>query len=322
MKESYHIYDQLFKRLFRTAGKMLIRFINKVFGKNFPLDSKIVFTDPNGIPADGSELEMDLYFTICGETFHIEAQAYDDDMMIRLIEYAFSNVHDKYEKIDSTHARYYMVNQAVVFLKDPDRTKDKLYITLVLPDKCEIEYALPSVSALGYTPKELVENDMEILLPFQIIKLYRQAKNYNQYSEDDKKDFLNAFETMINDIITTLDSLKKDERVTNEEYRIMLEITRKIKEHIYNNIDDIIKQGADRMLNERIILFTEEAEAKGREEGIKEGKAELIKDFAVMMIQDGKPLDEIERYTGKTFEELTEIAASLDKGLVLPKKTP
>ena len=68
----------------------------------------------------------------------------------------------------------------------------------------------------------------------------------------------------------------------------MLEITRKIKEHIYNNIDDIIKQGADRMLNERIILYTEEAEAKGREEGreegIKEGKAELSKGLAVMMI--------------------------------------
>ncbi len=79
------------------------------------------------------------------------------------------------------------------------------------------------------------------------------------------------------------------------------------------------------MLNERIILYTEEAEAKGREEGreegIKEGKAELIKDLAVMMIQDGKTVDEIERYTGKTFEELTEIAASLGKGIVLPKKS-
>ena len=46
----------------------------------------------------------------------------------------------------------------------------------------------------------------------------------------------------------------------------MLEITRKIKEHIYSNIDDINKKGADRMLNERVLLFTEEAEAKGREE--------------------------------------------------------
>ncbi|MBQ5989537.1 MAG: hypothetical protein IJL67_08600 [Oscillospiraceae bacterium] len=317
MKESYHIYDQLFKMLFRTAGIMLIRFINKVFGKNFPLNSKIVFIDPNGVPAEDSELEMDLYFTICGETFHIEAQAYDDDMMIRLIEYAFSNVHDKYEKIDSTHARYHMVDQAVVFLKDFDRTKDKLYITLVLPDKREIEYALPAVRALGYTPKELVENDMEILLPFQILRLYRRAKNYHRRSEEAKKKFLTDFEKMINEIITTLDSLKKDKRVTNEEYRLMLEITRKIKDHIYNNIDDIEKQGADRMLNERIILYTEEAEAKGREEG----KAELIKDLAVMMIKDGKPLDEIERYTGKTFEELTEIAASLGKGLVLPKKS-
>ena len=325
MKESYHIYDQLFKMLFRTAGKMLIRFINQIFGKKFPLNSRIFFTDPNGVPAEGSELEMDLYFTICGETFHIEAQAYDDDMMIRLIEYAFSNVHDKYEKIDSTHARYNMVNQAVVFLKDFDRTKDKLYITLVLPDKREIEYALPAVRALGYTPKELVENDMEILLPFQIIRLYRRAKNYHKHSEEAKKKFLTDFEKMINEIITTLDSLKKDKRVTNEEYRLMLEITRKIKDHIYNNIDDIEKQGADRMLNERIILYTEEAEAKGREEGIKEGikegKAELSKGLAVMMIQDGKPLDEIERYTGKTFGELAEIAASLGKELVLPKKS-
>lgn len=39
------------------------------------------------------------------------------------------------------------------------------------------------------------------------------------------------------------------------------------------------------------------------------------------MIQARKTIDEIERYSGKTFEELSEITASLDKKIILPKKS-
>ena len=43
MSESRKIYDITFKKMFRLSGRMLIRFVNKVFEKNFPLDSEVKF---------------------------------------------------------------------------------------------------------------------------------------------------------------------------------------------------------------------------------------------------------------------------------------
>ena len=321
MDENNAIYDKSFKRMIRTCPRLLIKFVNHVFGKKFPLNSKIEFNDTKGVPNNGSVLDMDIYFTICGETFHIEAQAYNSDMMIRLIEYAFSNVYDKYQNIDRDHARYTMAKQAVVFLKDKDRTRDKLYITLVLPDDREVEYCVPAVRALGYHPKDLVENDMEILLPFQIIRLHRRAKDYNKRKDQTKKRFLNEFTEMCNDIVSTMSKLHEGKNITTEEYKTMLEITKTLEEYVYKHINDIPEKGADSMLQKEVVFYFDKAREIGKEEGRVESKAEITKGIAIMMIQDGKPVDEIERYSGKTFEELTEIAASLNKELVLPKKT-
>ncbi len=273
MNENNQIFDKSFKRMLRTSPKLLIRFVNKIFGKKYPLNSKIIFNDKESISENGSVLDMDLYFTICGDKFHIEAQAYDDDMMIRLIEYAFSNVHDKYIKIDKDHARYKMAKQTVVFLMDTDRTRDKLYITLILPDDREVEYSVPAVRALGYSPTELVKNDMEILLPFQIIRLYGRAKNYHKRKDSTKLKFLHDFSEMCNDIVCTMEKLHEDKKITTEEYKTMLEITTTLKEYVYKNIDDIPESGADSMLQEKVVFYFDKAREMGKEEGKVEGKA-------------------------------------------------
>ena len=86
MAENKKIYDVTFKRMFRMSDRMLIKFVNKVFDKKFPLDSKVKFLDPNSEDEDNSVLERDLFFEICNERFQVEAQSYWDDMMFRLFE--------------------------------------------------------------------------------------------------------------------------------------------------------------------------------------------------------------------------------------------
>ena len=222
MSENSKIYDITFKRMFRLSGRMLIKFVNKVFEKNFPLDSDIKFLDPNSEDEENAILEKDIYFEICGERFQIEAQTYWDDMMFRLFEYAVSNPGDGYEKTDECHAEYRMTKQAVVFLKGKNRKHDKLYIKLILPDDQEVEYSVKAVRALSYTPQELVENDLEILLPFQIIRMYNRVNGYENYTEKKKEKFLSDFKKMCKDIRNTMDSLLADGSITNDEYREML----------------------------------------------------------------------------------------------------
>ena len=309
MSENSKIYDITFKRMFRLSGRMLIKFVNKVFEKNFPLDSEVRFLDPNSEDEENAILEKDIYFEICGERFQIEAQSYWDDMMFRLFEYAVSNPGDGYEKTDDCHAEYRMPKQAVVFLKGKNRKQDKLYIKLILPDDQEVEYSVKAVRALSYTPQELVENDLEILLPFQIIRMYNRVNGYKSYTEKKKEKFLSDFKKMCKDIRYTMDSLLRDERITNDEYHEMLNITCSLEEHIYSNIDDISKKGVDSMLNEKVMLRDDRIRA--------EAKAEEKKELAEMMIMDEEPAEKIERYTGFNLSDLKPLAQKLGKTLVI-----
>ena len=313
MSENRKIYDVTFKRMFRLSDRMLIKFVNKVFEKNFPLDAEVKFLDPGSEDEENEILEKDIYFEICGERFQIEAQSYWDDMMFRLFEYAVSNPRKNYDKTDAYHAVYRMPKQAVVFLKGKSRKHNKLYIKLILPDEQEVEYSVNAVRALGYTPQELAENDLEILLPFQIIRMYNRVNGYNSYTDKKKDKFLHDFENMCRDIRNTMDSLLTNGSITNDEYHEMLNITGTLEEYIYNSIEDISKKGVDSMLQEKIIFRDDRIRA----EAVAETEEKKNKQLAEMMINDQKPVDEIERYTGLDATTLKSIAQSIGKTLVI-----
>ena len=313
MSESRKIYDITFKKMFRLSGRMLIRFVNKVFEKNFPLDSEVKFLDPNSEDEENEILEKDIYFEICGERFQIEAQSYWDDMMFRLFEYAVSDHRKSYTKTDAYHAVYRMPKQAVVFLKGKSKRRNKLFIKLILPDDQEVEYSVNAVRALSYTPQELAENDLEILLPFQIIRMYNRVNGYKSYTDDKKDKFLRDFEKMCTDIRYTMDLLLEDKKITNDEYHEMLNITGTLKEYIYSSINDISIKGADSMLNEKVMLRDDRIRAETKAET----QAEEKRKFAEMMIMNEEPAEKIEQYTGLNLSVLKPLAQSLGKTLVL-----
>ena len=299
------IYDITFKRMFKLSSKMLIKFVNQIFDKSFPLDEKAVFLNVNTENEDNVSLEKDLYFEICGEKFQIEAQAYWDDMMFRLFEYAVNSTDDNYERKDSTHAIFRMPKQAVVFLKDTNKENDKLYIKLILPDEQEVEYSVKAIRALGYNPKELADNNLEILLPFQILRMWNKVKDYNKYSESKKQSFLEKFSKMCKDIVDTMDFALDNNSITNDEYQQMLLIMLDLKNYLYGNISDITEKGADSMIQEKIVLSYDKAKM--------EGKDEQAKNMAREMLIADEPANKIERYTGLTLDAIIPIAKSLGK---------
>ena len=167
--------------------------------------------------------------------------------------------------------------------------------------------------AQSYTPQELAENDLEILLPFQIIRMYNRVNGYNSYTNKTKDKFLHDFENMCRDIRNTMDSLLTNGSITNDEYYEMLNITGTLEEYIYNSIEDISKKGVDSMLQEKIIFRDDRIRA----EAVAETEEKKNKQLAEMMINDQKPVDEIERYTGLDATTLKSIAQSIGKTLVI-----
>ena len=189
---------------------------------------------------------------------------------------------------------------------------------------CLSKYSVHAVSALGYLPAELVENDMEVLLPFQIIRLYGKAKNYDNYSAETKEKFLNEFTEMCNDVVTTIDSLHDSGKITNDEYHEMLDITRTLEKHVYKNIDDIFSKGADQMLQDKFMFASDEliAEVEARKDAeFAKKDAEKNQQLAKVMILNDEPLEKIEQYTGLNIAAIKPIAQSLGRNCCLVKNS-
>ena len=189
---------------------------------------------------------------------------------------------------------------------------------------CLSKYSVHAVRALGYLPAELVENDMEVLLPFQIIRLYGKAKNYDNYSAETKEKFLNEFTEMCNDVVTTIDSLHDSGKITNDEYHEMLDITRTLEKHVYKNIDDIFSKGADQMLQDKFMFASDEliAEVEARKDAeFAKKDAEKNQQLAKVMILNDEPLEKIEQYTGLNIAAIKPIAQSLGRNCCLVKNS-
>ena len=93
----------------------------------------------------------------------------------------------------------------------------------------------------------------------------------------------------------------------------MIEITKSLDEYVYGLLADKTTRGADSMLQEKVMLWGDRIRAEAKAEA----KAEEKNELAEMMINDEKPIDEIERYTGLNAAALKQIAKSLGKTLVI-----
>ena len=139
--------------------------------------------------------------------------------------------------------------------------------------------------------------------------MYNKVNDYNGYTDEKKNIFLSDFKNMCADIRNTMDSLLTDERITNDEYHNMIDIIKSLNEYVYSNIEDIRKKGADSMLQEKCVLWSDKIKA--------EAKAEEKRELAEMMIINEEPAEKIEKYTGLNLSVLKPLAQSLGKTLVI-----
>ena len=95
MPKNNRDYDDIFKTLKHSHKRLFVSLINDTFKKDYPLNEI-----PTVLPTDSyienpntdkiEERDSDLLLCICGDTYLIECQSYEDGTMaIRIAEYAF-----------------------------------------------------------------------------------------------------------------------------------------------------------------------------------------------------------------------------------------
>jgi len=172
-------YDNVFKTMKSKHKRLFISVINDVFGKEYPLDTKVEVLPSEGYlteseTADGSkEIEeqiSDFLIKIGSEVYLLECQSYDDgSMAIRIAEYAFI-VARQFATCDIGHATIPMPRFSVIYVKRTERTPKTTKITFTFPDGQEVNYESPNVILEEFTKEYIVEKKLFPYIPFYIAR--------------------------------------------------------------------------------------------------------------------------------------------------------
>ncbi len=172
-------YDNVFKTMKSKHKRLFISVINDVFGKEYPLDTKVEVLPSEGYlteseTADGSkEIEeqiSDFLIKIGSEVYLLECQSYDDgSMAIRIAEYAFI-VARQFATWDIGHATIPMPRFSVIYVKRTERTPKTTKITFTFPDGQEVNYESTNVILEEFTKEYIIEKKLFPYIPFYIAR--------------------------------------------------------------------------------------------------------------------------------------------------------
>ena len=172
-------YDNVFKTMKSKHKRLFISVINDVFGKEYPLDTKVEVLPSEGYlteseTADGSkEIEeqiSDFLIKIGSEVYLLECQSYDDgSMAIRIAEYAFI-VARQFATWDIGHATIPMPRFSVIYVKRTEKTPKITKITFMFPDGQKVNYESPNVILEEFTKEYIVEKKLFPYIPFYIAR--------------------------------------------------------------------------------------------------------------------------------------------------------
>ena len=260
-------YDNVFKTMKSKHKRLFISVINDVFGKEYPLDTKVEVLPSEGYlteseTADGSkEIEeqiSDFLIKIGSEIYLLECQSYDDgSMAIRIAEYVFI-VARQFATWDIGHATIPMPRFSVIYVKRTERTPKTTKITFTFPDGQEVNYESPNVILEEFTKEYIVEKKLFPYIPFYIARYEK-----DMISEGSIENAVRDLEYFRNELVR----LYEAEELTDHELIDLKGFINTIITHITNG-----NQNEERLVN---IMGGTVIETES-ERLISQGKAQLL----------------------------------------------
>ena len=261
----------MFKTMKSKHKRLFISVINDVFGKEYPLDTKVEVLPSEGYlteseTADRSkEIEeqiSDFLIKIGSEVYLLECQSYDDgSMAIRIAEYAFI-VARQFATWDIGHATIPMPRFSVIYVKRTERTPKTTKITFTFPDGQKVNYESPNVILEEFTKEYIVEKKLFPYIPFYIARYEK-----DMISEGSIENAVRDLEYFRNELIR----LYEAEELTDHELIDLKGFINTIITHITNG-----NQNEERLVSIMGGTVIETESERLIHQGISQGKAQLL----------------------------------------------
>ena len=182
-RNTRNLFDLMFKYILQESSQQAkIHFVNGLFGKNFPLDTKVTFPITESTSIQGKKLEhiqSDFIMLVSEESFIIEVQIRDDSTIaLRIFEYSFaySKRHNTTINDDGALVTMRLPERIVLHLESTIHTKDKVTFRVEQSNGTYFDYETPVYKVIERDVAEFEQKDLQLLLPFYLVK-YRQEVN-------------------------------------------------------------------------------------------------------------------------------------------------
>ena len=296
-------YDNVFKTMKSKHKRLFISVINDIFGKEYPLDTKVEVLPSEGYlteseTADGSkEIEeqiSDFLIKIGSEVYLLECQSYDDgSMAIRIAEYAFI-VARQFATWNIGHAVIPMPRFSVIYVKRTERTPKTTKITFMFPDGQKVDYESPNVILEEFTKEYIVQKKLFPYIPFYIARYEK-----DMISGGNIENAVRDLEYFRNELVR----LYEAKELTENELIDLKGFINTIVTHITNG-----NKNEERLVNIMggTVIETESERLirQGISQGINQGKAQLLIEFGQEEgIDDAVLLKRIQERTGVSLEQ-------------------
>ncbi len=305
-------YDNVFKTMKIKHKRLFIPVINDIFGKNYPMDTKVEALPSEGYlteseTVDGSkEIEeqiSDFLIKIENEMYLLECQSYDDgSMAIRIAQYAFIAAR-QFATWDIGHVTIPLPRFSVIYVKRTEKTPKTTEITFIFPDGQAVNYESPNVILEEFTKEYIVEKRLFPYIPFYIARYEKDIT-----SEADIEAAVKDLEYFRDEMIR----MHEAEELSDDELIDLKGFVNTIITHITNgNINE------GRLVNIMGGTVIETESERLRREGMYQGKAQLLIEMGREEgLDDAAILKRMQEKIGLSLETATTYLAQYGKQLV------
>ncbi|MCL2099438.1 MAG: hypothetical protein FWH24_03250 [Oscillospiraceae bacterium] len=299
------IYDKIFKRILTLSSVAVIGFINGIFGRNFPKDSKLTYNWTESVKTNLERTIADTIITVNDtEKFHTEIQINNDNtIVLRVFDYGYQDAL-KYRKTENDRIILEFPQSKIIFLEHNANTPDEVVLELDFKNQGSFEYRVPAMKFLEHSIEDLNKQRLVILLPLYLLKLRREIEK-----EQSMKNAL-KLKSLINDgIIKSIEDNEKAGNITHEDTIVLIKLLERLYTHLYGKIKEFKQEGVKDIMTEKLI-FDVDIIMHERDKAIHE-RDKLISDIdklkhnaekdkleiAQNMINDGMTIEQIKKFT-------------------------
>jgi predicted transposase/invertase (TIGR01784 family) len=286
------LYDSIFKKLMHLSNKAVVSFINGLFGKTYPSDSKVEYQPTETVTKRLRRRLSDTRLKINGDGYHVEAQINRDaGMMIRVFEYNFNDGITKktfeggIRTIEFYQAR--VINFTGTALAPEEQT-----LRLRFSKKSYYDYVVENFNLLAHSVKQLEKKGLAILLPFYVLKLRERVKKAASGAERRKLSV--PMKKLLDNLEEAVKNCGRKGQIDGEDAFDLMECLERLHSELYGKYKEFAQENS--MLKEKIVRPSALIKAQGK----REGRLEVAKNF----LSDGLSPERVARNTGLPLAEV------------------